>query len=310
MRLLLAARVLCMACLQMLPSGSLGSATPASPVPTNSGPDFGDFLIGQSLVVEGTVTALTRVNRTSIGGCGIAPMAEGPAYDVQLSVSRVRSGTAEDSALTFTTLFELPFPRRALRPGAHILAWCYRNCRDGWRLWGGAVGIAPSGRIVGYVGSEDFLWLRGAPRREPLRYATLDSTLNARSSHTLAAQYDGAAGIALVRVVDIQSTAAGGRRLACDSLGWVLGVRSTVPAVLELPPQRSCYSDIQPGDSLLVPTRDVGPPAPLVFDACPYGMQVKYGYARGFGVPLPFLSYAVKPSSTGLRISPFLRREP
>jgi hypothetical protein len=271
--------------------------------------DFSDFLVGQALVVEGTVLFVDDVQRTTVGGCGVTPRIEGRGWDVALRISQVRFGTAEDTVVVISTLTRWSYPRGVLHPGAHVLAWAYHNCRDGWRLWGGLAVVTPSGYLVGHDGSNELLWLRGVPKGEPIPYAVLNSAIDTKSYQNACESFSGKSGAGLVRVTNAARTNGGGYTFDCDSLGWMLGNGGPLPLVLDVPPQPSCFSDIQVGDSLVIPIPTSFTGGRLEINACPYSFQVKDGYVRGLGVPLKFLSYALKLDQHGIVVKSFVAKE-
>ena len=277
--------------------------------PTPPPVDFAEFLTGRDLVVEGTLSAVDTVVRTPLGGCGSSGFPARAGQDYTIQISRVIYGTAEDSSIIISDLVRDVFPPGVLVPGARVIGWGFRNCIDGWRLWGNVAVVTAGGHLVGHIWSEEGLWVKGQPKGQPIAFSTLDAMLVAKASNHGANFYHGKKAVALVRLTDIVVQPTGGVSYTCDSLGWIMGSATRVPQYLDFPQMPFCYYGAHRGDSLTVPVPEVFVGDRLSVGACPKALQVKNGYAPGFGVPLEYLPWAIEQQETGLAVRPFLEQE-
>jgi hypothetical protein len=280
---------------------------PAVPAPR----DFAEFLAARDLVVEGTVISAEQVRRALLETCGTTGLGPYPATDVRIAITRVWHGTAEDAEVLISVLGHPVFASGEVAPGTRVLAWAFRDCNDGWRLWGQFCVVTSGGRIIGPAGSERGAYaLAGRGDVEPTLYADLDSALTQRPglrpSHAL---FEGAASVALLKLVRTTRRGADGFTYECDSLGWALGEGTSVPRYIDFPRVADCLPAIFPGDSLVVPLPTAFTGARLTIDGCPRAFLIRKNYAVGFGVPLPFLDYALRRDAGLLRVRPFIAKD-
>ena len=270
--------------------------------------DFADFLINQQLVVEATVVGLDTTRRVLVGGCGLPPAKWPLSIDARLRVDRVVLGVADDETIVLTFGAVMNFPRHVLRSGAPVLAWAYRNCGDGWRLWGGLMVRTSSGYLIQTNSLGEERTITGQPIGSPMPYAALEQALSLKTQRHAIQSFVGKGAVALVRVAAL-GPAEFGRWCQVDSAGIVIGATSRVPHIVTFSPLLSCYNDVAEGDSLLLPIPNGSTADVLDLDVCPYGLVVKHGFCRGLGVPLAFASYALESTTSGLRVKPFVAKE-
>lgn len=285
--------------------GQVRGQPPAVPPPR----DFADFLLARDLVVEGRLLAADPLMRTPLGTCGVSGMGPYKSLDLRVAVDRVRFGTADDSVLIISTLGRPTFPPGVLIPGAHVIAWAFRNCHDGWRLWGGLCVVTPGGRVLSPLGEEQAATLLGQPTTEAIRYSALDSVLTARAAEHSTTAFEGSANVALLRVVGTTRRGNDGFTYQCDSIGWVLGGGSRTPRYVDFPRVPGCYPEVFPGDSLLAPVPTTFTGDRLVLSVCPRALKLQNQFTVGFGVPLSFIRYALQLGADGLHVRPYIAKE-
>lgn len=270
--------------------------------------DFAEFLMAQDLVVEGRLLSADAVTRKPIEGCGVTGLGPYRSLDLRIAVDRVRFGTADDSVLVISTLGRPRFRSGLLSPGARVIAWAFRDCDDGWRLWGRLCILTATGHVVGELGQEQFIRLEGQPG--PLRYGALDSAIvdreGARHSSLV---FEGASRVALLRLTRTVRNGDIGFTYECDSVAWALGTGDRVPRSIDFPRLPECYPEIFPGDSLLVPLPAGFQGDRLVLDRCPRSMRVKNRFAVALGVPLEFLNYALRVEPSGVHVRAYITKE-
>lgn len=266
--------------------------------------DFAEYLLGRDLVIEATFLGADKLERTPLGGCGIE-LPKTKSLDLRLRVERVIFGTAEDSTIVISTLGQPQFPPGAYVPGAHVIAWGNRECADGWRLWGNMVIVTAGGKIVGDYNSQG-LFIHGEREDRPMGYAALNAKLGALAAHHSTKYFDEKEAVGLVRVLAIQRTQRGAFTYECDSLGWVLGESTRMPRFIDVNVGNLGCDWARSGDSLLVPVAADQSTDRATLPGCSGAMLIKNGYARGFGVPLSFLPYALKASPTGVHVRSFI----
>jgi len=295
---------LCLTMLAGVAQGQVRGQPPTVPPPR----DFAEFLVRRDLVVEGWLLSAEAVTRKPLGGCGVTGMGPYPSLDLRIAVERVRYGTADDSTVTISTVGRPQFPAGLLSPGARVIAWAFRDCHDGWRLWGRLCVVNSSGYVVGELGQGDFFRLDGQPG--PLRYGVLDSALVTRSeSRHSSSNYAGASSVALLRLIRTVRNGTSGFTYECDSVGWAMGTGDRVPRSIDFPRLPGCYPEIFPGDSLLVPLPVGFGDSRLTLDACPRSLKVKNRFAVALGVPLEFLNYALRVDPSGLHVRAYISKE-
>lgn len=297
------------ACAVILVGGSNSQAQQGSPtVPPPR--DFAEFLVARDLVVEGRLLSAEGLTRKPLGGCGVTGLGPYKALDVRIAVDRVRFGTADDSTLVISMLGPPRFATGLLVPGAQVIAWAFRDCNDGWRLWGRMCVVTSTGRVIGPFGDQQAIRLEGQSRAEPIRYSALDSALTAPQlvRHSTTA-FEGAANVALLRLTRTVRRGEAGFTYECDSLGWALAGGDRVPRFIDFPRVPGCYPEIFPGDSLLVPLPVQFEGDRLVLDMCPRALKLQDQFAVGFGVPMTFLNYVLKAEPNGLRVRPYIAKD-
>lgn len=270
--------------------------------------DFADFLISQQLVLDGTVTAIDTVTRVLPGGCGLPQRQWGRTLDLHVRVDQVRVGVADDATVVITTGAVLSYPRQALRVGSSVLVWAYRNCGDGWRLWGGAAVKGSSGHLIqsNSYGSENRL--TGQAAGSPMTLSSLNQALGARSTQTSTQAFEGVPAVALARVVSVEHLD-GVLRCNVDSVRVVIGEYSNLPTLVDFTLPPSCFDDVVAGDWLLVPLPGSPSGQSVTLAVCPYSFVVRAGFARGLGVPVTFIGYALSSSAQGLHLKPFISKD-
>lgn len=286
--------------------GRRGDA-PAVPAPR----DFAEFLAARDLVVDGVVVGVDQVRRTPLGTCGTTGLGPYRATDLRISVTRVWHGTADDSTLLITVLGRPVFSSGPVVPGTKVLAWAFRDCNDGWRLWGQFCVVTEGGKILGPAGSDQSAYaLVGRDESEPTSYTELDSALSLRPGlRASQALFDGTSAVAILRLVQTVRRGVEGFTYECDSVGWALGTGARVPRFIDFPRVPDCFPEIFPGDSLVVPLPSSFNGDRLSIDGCPRAFQIKKDFAVGFGVPVSFLNYALRSDAGQLRVRAFIAKD-
>jgi hypothetical protein len=288
-------------CLGVPPWASGG---PVGPPPSR---DFAEYLRTRDLVVEGEVLSVDAVVRRTLGTCGIGL---GPfrGYDIRLAVTAVRFGIADDSVIVISTISRPSFPT-GLGPGTRVIAWATHECDDGWRLWGSLCVVSPAGAIVGEAGTASQPALQGQQPGSALTHSALDSALAVNTVPHTSTLFEGAANVALLRLVHAAQTGPQSFTYECDSVGWVLGAGSHIPRYLDFVRGPDCYPEIFPGDSLLLPLPQNYSDDRYTLSACPRSLKVKLRFAPALGVPLEFLRYALRADQSGLHVRPFIGKD-
>lgn len=271
--------------------------------------DFAEYLSSYDLVLDGTVTAVDTVQRARLGGCGMSVPSVTKSWDIHVRVSRVIQGTAEDSSVVLTTLGRSQFPGLGLRPGVRVIAWGFRNCTDGWRLWGNVVIVTSKGQLVPDHNNAAAVRLDGGASSVPVRVTALDSALDAKAQLSSIRSFDGRAAVGLLRVTAIVPGDNGAYAIACDSVSLLVGVSERVPRYVDIMVRPPCTRDIEVGDSLIVAIPSGYSGERLTWHGCTGSLLVKNRFVRGFGVPIEFMSYAVRVQQDGVRVRPFISRE-
>src|SRR5262245_9007972 len=257
--------------------------------------DFREFLLAQDLVFDGHVLRVQSMNRQPVGACGVQNLSSRPCLEILIRVDRVRSGVAEDSTLILSTALVRPrFPDDELKPGSQVLAWAIRDCDDGWRLWGGLCVVNGRGQVIAPIGSQSAVRLRDRPTTEPLPYAAIDSALSSTQTPTPSMSlFNGAAAVALMRLVRTSARGDDGYTYECDSLGWAIGTGARTPRYIDFPRIPGCQPGIFAGDSLLVPIPSGFSADHLAFDSCPWSLRLRNQHAPALAVAVGFLQFAL-----------------
>jgi hypothetical protein len=284
--------------------GQVRGQPPTVPPPR----DFAEFLVRRDLVVEGWLLSAEAVTRKPLGGCGVTGLGPYPSLDLRIAVERVRYGTADDSTVIISTVGRPQFPAGLLSPGARVIAWAFRDCHDGWRLWGRLCVVSGTGSVVGELGQEEFYRLQG--QSGPLRHGALDSALTQREENQhSSSNFVGASNVALLRLTRTARNGGGGFTYECDSVAWALGTGDRVPRSIDFPRLPGCYPEIFPGDSLLVPLPAGFSGDRLTLNSCPRSLKVKNRFAVVLGVPLEFLNHALRAEPSGLNVRAYISKE-
>lgn len=273
--------------------------------------DFADFLAARDLVVEGTLISADELSRQRLETCGVTGMGLFAVTDIHVAVTRVWHGVADDSTLLVTVLGRPAFTSGPLAPGTRVLVWAYRDCHDGWRLWGRFCVITASGVILGQLGSDPSMFsLRNRDPLVPTTYAALDSAMGSgATAMSSTALFEGTSGVALLRLTGVTRRGAEGFTYECDSLGWVTGSATRAPRFVEFPLIPDCFTNIFVGDSLIVPVPSTFAGERLAIQGCPSAFEVRKNFAVGLGVPVPFLDYALRNEQGTLHVRPFVAKD-
>ena len=272
---------------------------------SGSDADFAEFLLERELVLRGRVQDLDTLNRSYVGTpCSAGGLGPYRTIDLTLSVDDVLVGVADDSLLVVSSVGWPDFPTDVLANGSSVLAWAYRECRDSWRLWGGWVVVRSDGLIIGRSDSPQPTLASGQAAN--LSYGSLAAALATHVGRSSFSAFDGAEGAWIATVTGVSAepesrTAA----ISVDPLERAMGETGSCPSELLVPDRASC-SRVVPGDTLLLPTTSA---SQLVLDRCPTAFVVHSGFCRGLGVPLQFVSYALKDESGLLRLRKVVGRD-
>jgi hypothetical protein len=169
--------------------------------------------------------------------------------------------------------------------------------------------VTPTGLLVGDPNHADGLFLHGQPGGYPVRYEALEASLTAQAGKHSANYFSGKEAVALVRVRQIQQVTRGFFTYECDSIGWVVGFGAQVPRFVDVNAGMLGCDWARAGDSLLVPVHEDQALDRVTLPGCSGALLVKRGYLPGLGVPLVFLSYALRMGPNGLEVRPFVGEE-
>jgi hypothetical protein len=285
---------------------------PTRSASAQSGPlntfDLGAYLAGKDLLVEGIVSNAPVGDRTMLGTCGYGPPMPLRVTDVTMTVSRVLAGVAEESTLVISMAGSTQYRTGQIVPGTHLLAWAYRECDDGWRLWGGACVITPSGYVVPPLPWEGKLTLGAGSSTTPITFAALATDLDARSQSMPMHAYTGTQAVGMVRVVRLTRDN-GSVQADCDSIQWIMGSAPRMPTQIRWSPQKYCVAPVAAGDTLLAPVPAGSSASTLQLSSCPLALRVQHSFVPVLAVPLGFLNCALKDSLGSISARQYLSRE-
>ena len=229
--------------------------------------------------------------------CGVTGLALLNASDLLLRVNEVWLGTAEDSIIRVTVMDSAPFLPRDLDSTSRVLMWGYRECDDGWKVWGALRIVTPDGLVLRRAGD---------PESVPVRLDSLRVALTASPLHPSRA-FEGRAAVALARLVlTTRGESPGTATYLVDSLAWAMGSGPSVPRSVDWPHGSDCYPFIFPSDSLLIPVPQGFTGDGLSLTFCPRVLGIQHGYLPGLGVALGHLEHALQRGNRGLHVRPFL----
>ena len=271
--------------------------------------DFADFLLARPILVEGIFMRADTVSRTMVGGCQFpSPSGLGPyeSLELHIRVTRVLQGSLNDSMIVVTTLGRPQFMPGEIQVGSRVLAWAFREAADGWQLWGRMAAVSSNGEVIGSLQDRGRMFLRGRASEKHFQFVALDSTLAARLHLKGEAVFDGAKGVAWVRLNGGESL--GNERVAftIDSLGIAMGHSLDVPKrVVISTGVRACEFPML-GDTILVPLHEGA--SDFEFAGCPHALMTDCGFVSTLGVTIANLDRALELSPT-ISVRPFIRRD-
>lgn len=240
--------------------------------------DFIGFLLARNLVVEGELISSTMVVSH--------PAGSSPLHTTECRVRVIQSvfGTAEDTTISLVSLGQV-----FAKPGARVIGFANRLQESEFRLWGG---VAEIKEVPNHPWSVD---------------ETIFDSLATRSSESGFTAFNGADGVAMIRLRAWSKDATGRYSYSCDSLGWVIPTSARVPNTIDFAISGECSPFTAPGDTLLIPlVRGVTDTA-LTARGCLGSWKVTNGFLPGFGVPLAEFDLAIDHTDGRLSVRPILK---
>jgi len=229
-----------------------------------------------------------------MGGCGIGGTGPFPLALIALHVDRVLLGVINADEIELNILGGVSFyGDTLLTPGDEVLAWGFRNCTDGWRLWGSVAVVGPDSTLLFDRGTAGVVT---SDRRSKVNLRALLSVESLRPELHPAGAFQGKQAVGMVAVTGVSFDH--GYVYLCRGLTWLVGRGQVMPHRIRLPLGSSCRHEVQVGDTLLVPVGAV-PETSVTLPVCLNSLRVRDGFVPAFGVLLRDAGTVIRQTDRG-----------
>ncbi len=228
-----------MGILLLVPSAAL-SQTPAPPSHVVS------TIVNADVVLSGHILHISHVHRARLGGCGEHHTGTDDLLESVIRLDTLLLGSVPDTLIS-TVSHYITNADTALAPGAHVVFWGYRNCRDANALWGAIRNVGSDGTFSTHTNP-----LVGPPGR--LSLAAIGALIHSTAAMPPAHAFHNITSIGLFVVQSVRPSARG-YEVDCRNVGWRLDPLPLAPTTFTYTSAAPCRPIILPGDTLAIPLR-------------------------------------------------------
>ena len=282
-----------------LPRGEFG--------PEDSDGDLAEYLASKQFLARGRLVEIAPVRKPQVGGCGAGVRGPFEAYEITVAVDSVLVGRADDSLVVVTTVGQGMLAPE-LAPNRPVFVWGFRNCVDGWKLYGDAIGIKDDGSLVQWSDPYRSLSLRTSTGVFPATQASLLQRLDELSPNIGSTMITRGTGIAAARIAKREMTK-GGMVCEVDTSRTVYGTGILSVKRVTLGWTNGCFYNVDVGDWVLLPIDAAPESEEIALDVCPYSILVKDGFVPGLGVPVDRIESVLAHGPKGIVIRQFAGSE-